>query len=337
MYKIPFSGRNIKYTEKEIKAVVETMENAKTLTQGEKLISFEKSFNKFLSGGGKSFAVGSATDALEIAAQLCQFKSGEEFIIPAHTYTASCYPFIKHGGTPKWADIDSSNRVISLESIKKCINPKTRAIVVVHLYGYVVDMDPILKLAKEYNLLVIEDAAQSIGSIYNGKRAGCMSDIGIFSFHSHKNITTLGEGGMLWIKDLDVAEKIPLIRHNGHCNFNFNRPDYWIPAMGNVDLPEINGDYVMPNNYCLGEVECTLGEILLSRIDIINREKRQRAINFIDSLKEFKNIDFHRVNSERHNYHLLVAQIKNGTRDEFIRLMSNKYSIQSQPRYSKTT
>ena len=113
-----------------------------------------------------------------------------------------------------------------------------------------------------------------------------------------------------------------MLRHNGHCSFNFDRKKYWKPAMGNVDLPELNGEYLWPNNFCLGEIECALGSKLLERIDDINNEKRKRAIYFIDSLKNFSELEFHRVDNLRHNYHLLVARLIGKNRDEIINKMS---------------
>jgi dTDP-4-amino-4,6-dideoxygalactose transaminase len=332
-FKLPFSGRAHSYDEIEIKTVVETMESAEPLTQGTHRNQFEASFVNFQGGKGKAFAVGSATDALEITAQLCQFEHGDEFIIPAHTYTASCYPFIKKGGTPVWADIDLETRVVTAETIEKCVTPKTKAIVVVHLYGYAAEIAPIIELAKSKNLTVIEDAAQAIGSIYKENRVGSLADFGIFSFHSHKNMSTLGEGGMLWVNDSKIAEQIPLLRHNGHCDFDFEREDYWIPAMGNVDLPQLNGKTMMPNNYCLGEVQCALGQKLLERVDKINSEKRRRALLFINELKNFPEIEFHKVENDRHNYHLLVAKLANGKRNDFIRIMSKRFSIQCVVQY----
>jgi dTDP-4-amino-4,6-dideoxygalactose transaminase len=133
---------------------------------------------------------------------------------------------------------------------------------------------------------------------------------------------------MLVVKDQKYADLIPLLRHNGHCAFNFERKYYWQPAMGNVDLPELNGKYLMPGNYCLGEVECALGIELLSRIDEINARKRERAIYFIDELKDYPLLQFHRVDDRKHNYHLLVAEVANNKRDEFIRKMAFEKSIQ---------
>ena len=332
-YRIPFSGRAHNYTQKEMDVVQEAMQTTQPLTQGEYLNQFEAKFVDFQGGKGMAFAVNSATSALELTAQLCQFQSGDEFVIPAHTFTASCYPFIKQGGKPVWADIDLKTRVVTAESIERCLSSKTKAIIVVHLYGYMVDMGAIIELANSRGIILIEDAAQSIGAKYNNMIAGSNGDFGIFSFHSHKNISTLGEGGMLWVKDKKYANIIPMLRHNGHCQFNFDRNEYWLPAMGNVDLVELNGIPMIPNNFCLGEVECALGSQLLKRVDKINAEKRRRALKFIDELDDFPDLEFHKVDSQQHNYHLLVARFRIGKRDKFIRLMAEEYSIQCVVQY----
>ena len=210
-------------------------------------------------------------------------------------------------------------RVVNLKNIKKCVTKNTKVIVVVHLYGFMIpDIEKIAKFAKENNILLIEDVAQAMGTETHGKKAGTFGDFSIFSFHSHKNITTLGEGGIIAVKDKKYADIIPMLRHNGHCAFEGERKEYWKPAMGNVDIPNLNGIDLMPNNYCLGEVECALGTKLLDRLDQMNEFKRKRAVDFIDNLKDFRSIVFHRVDNESHNYHLLVAYIKGNKRDQMM-------------------
>ena len=322
-YKIPFSGRAHFYTKEEQDTVIEVMQKATTLTQGVYQESFQNQFCNFIAVD-YAFALNNATSALVLSAQLCQFKTDEEVIIPSHTYTASAYPFLRQGAKIVWADIDASERVVTPETIEACITNKTKAIVVVHLYGYCADMPEIMRLAKKYNLLVIEDCAQAIGAKINGKMVGSFGDFGVFSFHSHKNISTLGEGGMLTVKDKKFAKIIPLLRHHGHCDFDFERKKYWLPAMGNLDFPELNSERIWPNNFCIGEVECALGEKLLGRVKLMNLKKRKRALRFIDELKDFSDIEFHRVDSDRHNYHLLVGKIVNNRRDIFIDKMSKK-------------
>ena len=327
-FKIPFIGRAHKYTQEEVNEVIYAMKSAIPLTQGKYLDDFQKKFCEY-SGSKFAFALNNATAALEIVAQLCCFQNGDEVIIPGHTYTSSAYPFIKKGAKIVWADIDISSRVISAETIEPCINNNTKAIVVVHLYGYGADMRKIVELAAKHNLLVIEDAAQALGVEIDGKMAGTYGDYGVYSFHSHKNLSTLGEGGMVTVKDEYIANIIPMLRHNGHCEFDYDRNYYWKPAMSNVDLPELNGVSLFPNNYCLGEVECALGIKLLDRVDEMNDQKRQRALTFINSFSDYKDLQFHFVESKQHNYHLLVAQMQNmEKRDNFIELMAKQEKIQ---------
>jgi perosamine synthetase len=331
-FKIPFSGRAHAYSEAEIDTVVSAMRDAKPLTQGKYLKAFQEKFCYYI-GAKYAFAVCNATAALEISAQLCQFQVGDEVIIPSHTFTSTAYPFAKRGARIVWADIDLKSRVVTAQTIAKKITPKSKAIVVPHLYGFGAEMPEIMALAERYNLLVVEDAAQVLGVDIAGKKAGNYGDFGVFSFHSHKNITTLGEGGMLVVKDENIAKIVPQLRHNGHCSFHGIRKNYWIPAMGNVDFPEINGKTLWPNNFCLGEVECALGSKLLDRVDSINLEKRKRALQFIDALSEFPELEFHRVDSTRHNYHLLVARLTNGKRDNFILKMAENKNIQCVVQY----
>ncbi|PHS56348.1 MAG: aminotransferase [Sulfurimonas sp.] len=332
-FKIPFIGRAHKYTQEEKDVILESVDNAVPLTQGKYQNEFQDKFASYI-GSKYCFAVNNATAALEMSAQMCQFKDGDEFICPSHTFTASAYPFIKKGAKPVWADIEKDTRVISLNTIKKCMTKNTKAVVVVHLYGFIIpDIKEIADFCQENNILLIEDVAQAMGTSINEKKAGTFGDFGIFSFHSHKNITTLGEGGMLRVKDKKYADIIPMLRHNGHCAWEIQRDNYWTPAMGNVDLPELNGEYLMPNNYCLGEVECALGIKLLDRIDNLNKEKRDRALKFIDFLKDFDLLKFHRIEDNTHNYHLLVAYINDNKRDEFMQKMSEDKSVQCVVQY----
>jgi len=332
-FKIPFSGRAHQYTQEEKEVILEAIDSAVPLTQGKYQQAFEKKFSEYI-GSDHAYALNNATAGLELSAQMCQFEEGDEFICPSHTFTASAYPFIKKGATPVWADIEKDTRVVNLQTIKEVVSSKTKAIVVVHLYGFIIpDIEEIANFAKENGILLIEDVAQSMGTEVDGKKAGTFGDFGIFSFHSHKNMTTLGEGGMIIVNDKKYADIIPMLRHNGHCGWDVDRPNYWTPAMGNVDLPQLNDEYIMPNNYCLGEVECALGAKLIDRLDDINSQKRERAIKFIDELSQYNALKFHKENSIKHNYHLLVAQVKEEKRDIFMKKMSEEKAIQCVVQY----
>lgn len=311
--KVNFSGRSLRYTEEEIATVVEAMRHAETLTQGAHMQAFQDKFADYQRvPRGTCFVTMNGVSALEMSAQLCRFQPGDEVVIPSHTFTASAYPYAKKGARLVWADIDPITRVVTVETIARVLTPRTRAIVVVHLYGYVADMPAIMELAEKLHLIVIEDAAQSIGADVKSQKSGAFGHMAIFSFHSHKNLTTLGEGGMLYVRDPALAAIVPALRHNGHGAFPFARENYWKPAMGNVDMPlfpEEGETMLWPNNYCLGEIECALGAKMLDRIDTINAEKRVRALGFIDALADCPELEFHRVDTTRHNYHLLVARV----------------------------
>ncbi|UPY78286.1 DegT/DnrJ/EryC1/StrS family aminotransferase [Leptospira weilii] len=328
-FKIKWSGRSIDYTQEEIDTVVKVMKTADPQTQGKYLQQFESDFSNYLDGQS-CFGVTNATHALELIADLTGLKSGDEVIIPGHTYCASAIPFGRTGATLVWADIDPETFLISFESIQKLVTNKTKAIVVVHLYGMVIpDISEIAKFAKSKNILLIEDCAQSLGAVLNGKSCGTFGDFAAFSFHGQKNITTMGEGGILTLKNVSLAGKVPGLRHNGHAPF-LNKTDYWKPAMSNVDL-DLDG--IWPHNFSLTEAQAALGSVLLKRIALLTEERRKRAQKFINSFNEFEELSFQKQNdSKAHSYHLLVAKykaVKNGkSRDDLISILSKKYKIQ---------
>ena len=331
-FDISFGLRAHEYSEEEIAQIVKIMREKTALTQGRYLAEFEEKFRRF-ANVEHAFAVNSATSGLEIAAQLCQLDAGDEVIIPAHTYTSSAYPFAKTGASIVWADIEADTRVVSAETIAKCLSSKSRVLVVPHLYGFGAHMPSIMSLARKHELLVVEDAAQAAGVKINDQMVGTFGDLGVYSFHSHKNVTTFGEGGMLVVNDPEMAAKVPMLRHNGHRPYSADRPDYWIPAMTDVVLPSLHGKSIWPINACLNEASCALGAKLLDRVDQINNEKRTRALKVIDQLAEYSELSFHREASERHNYYLLAAEVKPGLRDKFIRRMAEHHRIQCVVQY----
>ncbi len=322
VYRIPFSGRAHRYTPAEVELVARVMQEADPLTQGRHLKEFEAAFAQYI-GAPRCFATMNATCALELAAQLCELSPGDEVIVPAHTFTSSAYPFAKQGGALVWADCDPATRVTTAQMIADKLTPRTKVVVVAHLYGYAAEMPEIMDLARQRGLIVVEDVAQALGAEVAGIKAGTFGDLGVFSFHSHKNVTTLGEGGMLVVQDPERAALVHQLRHNGHCPYPAERTNYWTPAMGDVDLPRPG---LWPSNYCLGEVESALGVALLKRIDQMNAEKRARALAFIDGLRQYPELRFHRVATTRHTYHLLAAYFdedgRPGLRDQFMERMA---------------
>jgi dTDP-4-amino-4,6-dideoxygalactose transaminase len=265
-YKVNFPARMRAYTEAEISAVVNVMRNAEAQTQGEYLRTFEAEFKAY-TGANHAFAVDNCTNALKLAAVLCKLGPGDEVIIPAYTFCATAIPFGSTGAKIVWADIDPERWVASPADIERKITPRTKAIVVVHLLGMPVDMSAIMTIAQKHNLRVVEDCAQAPGAAINGQKVGTFGDFGCFSFHGAKNITTLGEGGVLTVKSDADAALVPGIRHNGVRGFPPGRERHWVPAMSNVDL---DMETVWPNNFSIGEAQCALGSELLKTLDASN-------------------------------------------------------------------
>ena len=316
---VPWSGRGCIYTEEEVATVADAMRTADPQTQGKYQVEFERAFAAY-TGAAYAFAVTSCTAALELAALLCRLKPSDEVIIPEHTFAASAIPFARTGAKLRWADIDPDTRVVTAGTIKPLLSARTRVLVVVHLYGLVCDMAPIIALAKEHRLLVVEDAAQALGAQYHGRTAGTIGDFGCFSFHTHKNVTTLGEGGMLTVASSERAALVPGLRHNGMRAYEEERERYWAPAMSDVDF-DIDG--LWPYNFCLGEVQCALGTKMLQRLDAIAAQRAERAQRFISALVDYPELRFQQVpDGCGHSWHLLAARYDGQrwrrSRDEFM-------------------
>ncbi|KJU81346.1 pyridoxal phosphate-dependent aminotransferase [Candidatus Magnetobacterium bavaricum] len=327
-FKVNLSGRGHNYNEEDIVAVIDAMKTADPLTQGKYQREFEEKFSVF-NQSKNCFAVSSCTGALELVALLCRLGKTDEVIIPAHTFCATAIPFARTSARIVWADIDPDTRVVSAETIMPLITKQTKVIVVVHLYGLMAPMPDIMEIAQQHNLIVVEDCAQAIGASIKGIRAGNFADFACFSFHTHKNMSTLGEGGMLVVKDGNTAKLVPGLRHNGIRTFEFEREKYWIPAMSNVDF---DMDCVWPYNFCIGEVQCAVGIKLLDRLDKMNEERNARATIFMNSMSDYPELVFQKVRDDySHCYHLLSARYDgkayNKTNHDFIDMMAFTYSV----------
>lgn len=324
--KIDWSRKSHNFTDAEIDELVAFIKTAPSFTQDKERELFEEEFSAF-TGNPNCIAVSTGTAALELSAALCDLKDGDEVICPAHTWCSSVIPFARYGGKIKWADIDPDTRLITAETIEPLITPKTRAILVVHLYGLMCDMKPIMDLAKKHNLLVIEDCAQSMGASLDGMRCGNFGDFACYSFHTQKNMTTLGEGGILSIRDPIKAKRANGLMHNGLEMFP-DQQHYWQPAMSNVVLdPEGH----IPFNFCLSEIQCLAGRLLLKRIDQLNKDRKARAEGFISALADIQELSFQQHDDSRfdHVFHLLPAKFISETshRNELIQLLYEKYEI----------
>jgi perosamine synthetase len=208
---IPVSGPSI--TQKEIDYVTDAVTNAWYGNANIYHDKFERAFAGYL-GVKYAVALPSCTSAIHLSLLALGITTEDEVIVPDVTWIASAAPISYVGASPVFADIDPQTWCISAESLESYITPKTKAIIPVNLYGGMPDMDALLAIAKKYNLAVIEDAAESIGSEYHGRKAGSFGDTGVFSFHGSKTLTT-GEGGMLVTDREDIYQRVLFLRDHG--------------------------------------------------------------------------------------------------------------------------
>ena len=174
------------------------------------------------------FAVGcaSGSDAILLALMAIGIEPGDEVICPSFTFFATASAISRLGGVPVFVDIERGSFNLDVSKLERLITAKTKAIIPVHLFGQCCDMDPILEIAKQHDLKVIEDCAQSIGATYNGRAAGSMGDVGCFSFYPTKNLGGFGDGGMLTSNDPEIADRLRLLANHGM------RPRYYHQVIG---------------------------------------------------------------------------------------------------------
>lgn len=215
MQKVRFVNPGRAYTliKRDIDAAYfDVMENGE-LVDRRHLREFERRLADFV---GTKFAVGlnSGYDALHISLLACGIGRGDEVIVPAHTFVATCSAVVNAGASPVLVDV-SSDFNIDVDQIENAITPRTRAIIPVHLSGYMANMPRIAEIAKERDLIVIEDACQSIGSSINGKRAGSWGATGCWSFYPFKMLGGYGDGGAITTNDESIALYAKRMRYNG--------------------------------------------------------------------------------------------------------------------------
>ena len=275
--------------------------NSPMLTDGPQLRKFEEQFAKFV---GSKFAIGvsNGTAALHLALKALGLKKGDEVIVPDMTFVATANSVLLTGATPVIVDVNNDDMNISLESIKKSITSKTRAILPVHLAGKICKMPQIRKIAKENNLLLIEDCAHAIGTKLNKKHAGTFGDAGCFSFYPTKNFTTI-EGGMIVTDSKKIAEYVRSARSHGLTRSLADRYSKGKPWDYDIITPGYN--------YRLDEIRASLGLNQLKRINQLN-SKRLIASKYLT--EKFRNIRGimtpEIVTNHEHTYHLYIVRIK---------------------------
>ena len=232
--------------EDELTEAFERLLRTSAYTLGTEVEQFEAEFADYCEAGD-CVGVSSGTAALSLVLRAAGIGPGDEVIVPAHTFIASALGAVHAGATPVLCDVDEATGLIDPEAARAAITPRTAAIVAVHLYGQVCDMDAINDLARSRNLFVLEDAAQAHGALYKGQRAGSLGDAGAFSFYPSKNLGALGDGGAVCTDDEMLAARLRRLRNLGqrtkgeHVDLGFNeRLDGLQAALLRVKLPHLD-------------------------------------------------------------------------------------------------
>ena len=312
--KVPFVVPNIDNSDK--KAVITALES-NLLTGGPTLRKFENSFRD-LTGSKYAIGVSNATAALQLSLKSLKIGKDDEVIIPDMTFVATANAVLFTGATPILADINFEDLNISVESIKKNMSSKTKAIIPVHFAGKSCNMKEIRKIAKQYHVKIIEDCAHAVGTKFGHTHVGNFGEAGCFSFYPTKNLTTI-EGGMIITNSFKTAQYIMKSRNHGISRtlkerFSDGLPwDYEIFEMG--------------YNFRLDEIRSCLGVNQLKRIKKMNKLRRIAADYYTTNLRSIKGIITPKLNEKSHSWHLYVIKIQKEfgiSRDElFKKLLAN--------------
>jgi perosamine synthetase len=313
MERIPVAGPWI--TEKEIDYVTDAVTNAWYANANIYHERFERAFAAYI-GTRFAIALPSCTSAIHLSLLALGIGPGDEVIVPDITWIASAAPITYVGATPVFADIDARTWCLSAESFEGCIKPRTKAVIVVDLYGNMQDMDAIRDVAERHNIAIIEDAAEAIGSEYKGKKAGTFGVTGVFSFHGSKALTT-GEGGMLVTNREDIYHRVLFLRDHG-------RPAgdkmFWNTAVA--------------YKYKMSSMQAALGLAQLERVEELVGRKRQIFAWYQQELGEMKEVTLnYGAQGSKITYWMVTVIVdkKLGlTKDHLMRLMSER-SIDCRP------
>jgi perosamine synthetase len=319
--KIPLSQPDI--TEGDIDAVVGVLRGSQ-LSLGPKLAEFEDRFAAYI-GVPHAVALSSGTAGLHLSLQVLGIGEGDEVILPSFTFIAAANAVLYLRATPVFADIDPITLNITADSIARVITPRTRAILLVHTFGYPAELDPILALARQHNLRVIEDACEAIGAEYRGRKVGGFGDLGVFSFYPNKAITT-GEGGVVVTRDPALARTMRALRNQGRMD-----DDGWLEHS------------LLGYNYRLPDINCALGIAQLERIESILARREAVARWYNEILKAYPHITSPEMTAANGRISWFVFVVRVSDRDQVIRALTKEGigcrpyfpPIHLQPLYSK--
>jgi perosamine synthetase len=247
--------------EREVEAVRQVLLSGR-LAQGPRVAELESAFAAYI-GARHGIAVSSGTAALQIALAAHGVGPGDEVVVPALTFFSTVTAVLHQNAIPVFADIDPDSYCIDADDVERRITSRTRAVLVVHLYGNAADMDALCTLGRERGILIVEDAAQAHGATYRGAKVGSIGDTGCFSFYATKNMTT-GEGGIVLTNEEEIADRCRMIRNHG---------------MSDRDTHSILG-----YNYRMSEIHAAIGIVQLERLEETNAARRRNSQRLLEEV-----------------------------------------------------
>ena len=267
---------------------------------GKELEAFEQAFAAY---NGSKYAIGVANglDALVLACRAVGIGEGDEVLVQGNTYIATVMGITRNGAKPVFVEPDQYHQ-IDVTKLEEALTPKTKAVMVVHLYGHAADMKPVVEFCKKHNLKLIEDCAQSHGSKVEGKMTGTFGDVGCFSFYPSKNLGCFGDGGAIITDNEEIYNKIKMLRNYGSSK------RYYFDEVG--------------LNSRLDEIQAALLSVRLSHLDELTNERYEIADYYLKNIKNDK-IDLPKTREGAGNvYHQFVIRCK--TRDDLIKYLDEK-------------
>lgn len=303
LYEPILSGRELEY-------LTEAIRSGWISSKGKFVSLFEKKFSNFVKNKF-CLSTSSGTTALQLAIASLKLKNGDEIIVPDYTFAAPINTIIHAGCKPVLADIDPDSLCVSFDSVKKLISKKTKAIIIVHLYGNIGELTKIINLCKKKKIFIIEDCAEGLGSKFKNKHVGNFGDVGTFSFFGNKTIST-GEGGMAIFKskkNFDLAKKL---RDHGMSE----KKKYWHDEIG--------------FNFRFTNLQAAVGCAQLEKVNVFIKKKLEIQKRYKSKLKNLRYINFPKIRKNIINSHWLCyfkinndISSKEKVRDNLVRYLNN--------------
>lgn len=269
--KVPFVNLNAEYQELKVELddAYQRVMKSSHFIMGPELAAFEDSFARYCHVK-HAIGTGNGLDSLSLILRAMEIGEGDEVIVPSHTFIATWLAVSSVGAQPVPVEVDPHTYNLDSTKIEAALTPKTKAIIVVHLYGQPADMDAIQAIATRYQLKIIEDAAQAHGALYKGKKVGSLSHAAGFSFYPTKNLGAIGDGGAITTNDDDLAAQIRLLRNYGS------------PVKYRHDLKGYNSR--------LDELQAAFLNVKLKKLDDWNQRRRQIAKQYLEALSSCESL-----------------------------------------------